>query len=117
PQSTRVLRRQSAINNNKSEVAVPSGQPTAKLHIEIVHQFTQARASVWLDNRLVYSRGLRADPKKHLLFFRKVEGHESDRLQVPTGEHQLRVRVQSPLGDLSDYDQSKTLAVNFKRAG
>ena len=117
PQSTQALGRQSAINSNKSEVAVPSGQPTAKLHIEIEHQFTQARASVWLDNRLVYSRGLRSDPKKHLLFFRKVEGHESDRLQLPAGKHQLRVRVHSPLGALSDYDQSKTLAVNFTPTG
>jgi hypothetical protein len=58
----------------------------------------------------VYSRVLRADPKNHLLFFRKVRGHESDGVQLPAGKHQLRVRVQSPRGA---YDQSKTLAVNF----
>jgi hypothetical protein len=114
PRSSRALDREPAIARNKSEVAVPPERPTAKLHIEIDHQFTQARASMWLDNQPVYSRVLRADPKNHLLFFRKVQGHESDGVQLPAGKHQLRVRVQSPLGA---YDQSKTLAVNFTPAG
>ena len=69
---------------------------------------------MWLDNQPVYSRVLHADPKNHMLFFRKVQGHESDGVQLPAGKHQLRVRVQSPLGA---YDQSKTLTVNFTPKG
>jgi serine/threonine protein kinase len=114
PRSNLVLAREPAIGSNKSAVAVPPVRPNAKLHIEIDHQFTQARASMWLDNQPVYSRVLHADPKNHMLFFRKVQGHESDGVQLPAGKHQLRVRVQSPLGA---YDQSKTLTVNFTPKG
>ena len=50
------------------------------------------------DNELMYSRALHADPKNHLLFFRKSQGHQLNGLKLPAGKHQLRVRVQSPLG-------------------
>jgi len=70
-QSTQALVREPIIATNKKEVVAPPARPTAKLNIEINHQFTQARASIWLDNQPVYSRALRADPKSHLLFFRK----------------------------------------------
>ena len=69
---------------------------------------------MWLDNQLVYTRALHASSKKHMLFFHKVQGHESDGVQLPAGKHQLRVRVQSPA---EAYDQSKTLAVNFTPTG
>jgi serine/threonine protein kinase len=96
--------------SNWGETPAPPVPAEAKLHIEINHHFTQARASMWLDNQLVYTRVLHAGSKNHMLFFRKVQGHSSDGLQLAAGKHQVRVRVQSPA---EAYDQSKTLAVNF----
>jgi serine/threonine protein kinase len=101
-------------HTNWSEAAAPTVQADVKLHIEISHHFTKARASMWLDNHLFYTRALHASSKNHMLFFHKVQGHESDGVQVPAGKHQLRVRVQSPA---EAYDQSKTLAVNFTPTG
>ena len=46
PRSTQADR-EPTIAKNK-EVAVPPQRPTAKLNIEINHQFTQARAPIWL---------------------------------------------------------------------
>ena len=86
----------------------------AELDLEIEHPFTDARASLWLDSQLVYTQALRPDPKNPLLVFRKSQGHESHKIELKSGKHQVRVRVQSPS---SAYDQSRTLAVNLSPKG
>jgi hypothetical protein len=45
PRSNLVLAREPAIDSNKSAVTVPGVRPNAKLHIEIDHQFAQARVA------------------------------------------------------------------------
>jgi serine/threonine protein kinase len=87
---------------------------SAELNVEIEHPFTEAQASLWLDNHLVYTQVLHADPKNPLLVFRKTQGHESHKVELRSGEHLVRVRVQS---HGTAYDQSRTLAVNFAPAG
>jgi serine/threonine protein kinase len=84
--------------------AVPA---SATLLIEIDHHFIDARASVWLDNDLVYAHSLRGDSKRRALVFRKVEGHQFEAVRVPAGKHDVRVRIQSAA---DSYDQSKTIA-------
>jgi hypothetical protein len=69
---------------------------------------------MWLDNQLIYTSVLHATAKNRVPFFRKVQGHESDEVQLPTGKHRVRVRVQSPA---EAYDQSKTLVVNLTPTG
>ena len=83
---------------------------SAELNLEIEHPFTEARASLWLDNRLAYTQVLHADPKNHLLVFRKTQGHESHKVELRSGKHLVRVRVQS---HGAAYDQSRTVAVDF----
>ena len=83
---------------------------TAELDLEIEHPFTEARASLWLDNQLVYTQVLHADPKNHLLVFRKTQGHESHKIELRSGKHLVKVRVQS---HVTAYDQSRTVAVNL----
>lgn len=101
-------------NWRDSSTPPPSPAPlppsNAKVRLEIAHPFTQARASIWLDNQLIYAGALRAETRSHLLVFRKTQGHASRKIDLQSGKHQLKVRVQSPL---EDYDQSKTLAVNL----
>ncbi len=87
---------------------------SAELDLEIEHPFADARASLWLDSRLVYTQVLRPDPKNPLLVFRKTLGHESHKLELKSGKHQLRVRVQS---QSTAYDQSRTLVVNLSPRG
>ena len=95
-------------------IPAPHRPANAELDLEIEHPFTDARASLWLDSRLVYTQALRPDPKNALLVFRKAQGHESHKLELRSGKHHLRVRVQS---QSTAYDQSTTLAVNLAPRG
>jgi hypothetical protein len=82
----------------------------AELQIEIDDPFADAKASVWLDNRLVYSTSIRGEATKHALLFRHVAGHESRTVHYPAGEHQVHVRVESTA---NGFDQSRTIAAKL----
>ena len=82
------------------------------LQIEIQHHFSDGQASVWLDERLIYTHSLRGNTKTRALVFRKVEGRQSETIGVPTGKHKLRVEVQSAAGH---YDQSRSIDGAFIR--
>jgi serine/threonine protein kinase len=98
------------VNDQSTLVSqVPSN---GTLQIQIQHRFTEGRASVWLDNRLVYTHPLHGEIKSHALVFRRVEGCQSETIGVPTGEHKVRVRIQSAA---DRYDQSKIVAGMFTR--
>ena len=75
-------------------IPVSSVSP-AMLDIEIEHKFAQARLSIWLDDRLTYTHQLEGTDKKHLVVFHKVQGHEFHAVQIPPGNHVLRVQVTS----------------------
>jgi serine/threonine protein kinase len=81
--------------------------PSGTLRIEIEHDFTEAHASVWVDNSLVYAHLLHGDSKRRGLVFRKVEGYQLDAVNVPMGRHEVRVRIQSPS---DSYDETTTMA-------
>jgi hypothetical protein len=80
------------------------------LQIEVEHHFTDATASVWVDNRLVYTQSLLGKKQRHALVFRKVVGHQFQVVRVAPGKHQVRVRIQSTA---DAYDQSKITSVAF----
>lgn len=79
----------------------------AMLQIEVEHHFADASASVWLDNRLIYTKALHGEKQRRALLFKRVNGQQFDVIKVPSGTHQLRVRVHS---DVDAYDQSKMIA-------
>jgi hypothetical protein len=81
--------------------------PSGTLRIEIEHHFTEAHASVWVDNSLVYAHQLHGESKRRGLIFRKVEGYQLDAVTVSTGRHEVRVRIQSPS---ESYDETMTMA-------
>jgi hypothetical protein len=87
----------------------PSADATA-MQIDIQHPFADVELTVWLDNHAIYSRLLRGEATKHALVFRQVRGHYSDSIQVPSGQHQIHVRVRTPD---DSYDQSKTISGSF----
>ena len=79
----------------------------AMLRIEIRHPFSDALASVWVDNRLVYTQSLHADRKKRALLFRIATERRTESVHVASGKHEVRVRIQSA-GD--SYDRSSVIA-------
>jgi serine/threonine-protein kinase len=92
------------------ESTQPASAETTAMQLEIQHPFAAAELTVWLDNRAIYSRLLRGEAARHALVFRQVRGHYSDSIQVPSGQHQIHVRVHT--ADDS-YDQSKTISGSF----
>jgi serine/threonine protein kinase len=95
---------------HRANVQVPLIPAECMLQIEIEHHFANATASVWVDDRLVYSQPLQGEKKRHAIVFRKVVGHQFQVVRVVPGKHQIRVRVQS---DDDSYDQSRTIAAAF----
>jgi serine/threonine protein kinase len=95
----------------KAIVAAAAPKPelatNAMLQIEVEHHFADALASVWLDNRLIYTKALHGEKQRRALLFKQVNGQQFDVIKVPSGTHQLRVRVHS---DTDAYDQSKMIA-------
>lgn len=89
-------------------IAVP--QADATLQVEVEHHFSDATASVWVDDKLVYTQSLLGKKQRHGLVFRKVVGHQFQVVRVTPGKHQVRVRVESPA---DAYDQSKVTSVEI----
>jgi serine/threonine protein kinase len=82
----------------------------AMVNIQVENQIPQGNVTIWIDDRAVYRRTLPDAPKKKLGIFGSGHKQESEKVQIASGEHQLRVRVQSrnPF-----YDQSHALAGDF----
>jgi len=104
-------RRPVTIRNNKRPVkkepvkleAVQT--QTAKVQVEIQHHFNAAKASIWLDDELVFDQNLRGADQRHPLL-RTVEMNQIASFQFASGKHQLQVRVVS---QANTYDQTETL--------
>ena len=75
------------------------------MQVEIQHHFTAAKASVWLDDELVFDQELRGADARHPLL-RVVEMNQVTSFQFSPGKHYLQVRVVSPA---NTYDQIETL--------
>jgi serine/threonine protein kinase len=82
----------------------------ATLDVEVEHNFTEARLSVWVDDHSIYTQLLEGTDKKRLVVFHSVQGHQSHVMHLAPGKHRVRVRVVSG-GD--SYDQSRTVAGEF----
>jgi serine/threonine-protein kinase len=85
----------------------PPPPETANLEIEIRHHFMVARASVWLDDNLIYEKELQGITRKHALVFERTAGFDAAALTVPAGSHTVRVRVWS---GSDSYDLTQTIS-------
>lgn len=107
-----------AVEQKPSEAkAVPSSSPRAllatapaTLEIEVEHKFAEAHLSIWVDGSLTYTHLLEGTDKKHLVVFHHVQGHEFHAVQVPAGNHELRVQI---ISDPGSADHSATIAGEF----
>jgi serine/threonine protein kinase len=94
----------------RASSALISPTRAAMVNIQVENQIPQGNVTIWVDDRAVYRRMLPDAPKKKLGIFGSGHKQESEKVQIASGEHQLRVRVQSrnPF-----YDQSHALAGDF----
>jgi serine/threonine protein kinase len=93
----------------KTALVAPESEPLtmASLEIDIQHHFVIARASVWLDDDLVYEKELEGITKKHALIFKRTNGLDIGTINFPAGVHTIKVRVES---GSEGYDLTKTIS-------
>lgn len=82
---------------------------TAKIQLEIQHHFNNAKASLWLDDKLIMDENLRGGDQRNLLL-RPVEINQVTNFQFTPGKHSLQIRV---LSAKNNYDQIETLDVDL----
>ena len=80
------------------------------MQVEIQHHFNGAKASVWLDDHLVFDQDLRNADSRHPLL-RAVEMNQVTSFQSAPGKHYLQVRVVS---SAHTYDQIETLETQLE---
>lgn len=119
PANMILLKKRARTSSRKSAAAGYQGQAsesrekagTANLKLSVEHHFTDAKLSLFVDDKLTYTQALRASSKKRLVVFRgSVKGYDLETVPVPTGEHRLRVQVQS---GASGFDHSTTIVGTF----
>ena len=77
----------------------------AKVQVEIQHHFNGAKASIWLDDKLVFDENLRGVDQRHPLL-RALEVNQVTKFQFAPGKHALQIRIVSPA---NNYDQIETI--------
>jgi serine/threonine protein kinase len=94
----------------KESAKEPAAIQTSSLDLSVQHQFKDATLSLWIDDKLAFTRSLHGGTQKKLGMFSSVRGVESETVKVPAGKHILRVRAQS-----TDHitDLSKTISADF----
>jgi len=88
-----------------TSIEPPKTVESAKVQVEIQHHFNGAKASIWLDDKLVFDENLRGVDQRHLLL-RALEVNQVTKFQFAPGKHRLQVRIVSPA---NNYDQLETL--------
>ncbi len=107
----KVTPRRTRVRSKSVKASLPPPVPVAsvKMQVEIQHHFNAAKASLWLDDKLISEQDLRGGDQKHSLL-RTVEINQVTSFQFPAGKHSLQIRVLSPN---NNYDQIETLDVDF----
>ncbi len=84
------------------------------LHLKVQHGFRSALLSVWIDGELAYSSKLTGSMKKKLgLIPDSVQGNLAQTIPLPSGNRELRIRVETPDGSV----QEQTVGAEFVRNG
>jgi serine/threonine protein kinase len=88
-----------------------SRPPSSVLDVVIDNHFVDAQLFVWIDDNLLLQDALHAEVKRSLVLFRKVDSENHRRINVPSGNHRVAVRVQSVS---SSFDGRDTTSANFQ---
>jgi hypothetical protein len=102
---------------NMAVASQTSSPALATLGIEIEHRFPAAHLTIWVDDRLSFTRLISGNDKKTLGVFHHVAGHEFHAVQVAEGKHKLRVQVTAAAGSGgSAYNASSAIEGDFLAA-
>lgn len=107
------------VSSTKQAIILPAttpadARPMASLHIRVEHRFPAAQVLVWLDDKLAYKESVDGTVKRRMRMFKTVEGYKSGSVRLASGEHRIRVRVQS--AD-SSYDRTGTITAVVPEEG
>jgi serine/threonine protein kinase len=80
------------------------------LNVTIEHGFTDAHASILVDNREVYAEELRGEKKRRALLFSHTQGNQSGTITILPGKHDIVVNVRSAA---DSYDATERLTQSF----
>ena len=109
--SRRSAAKTSARSSDKESLSKESRTGTASLKMSVEHHFMDAKVSLFVDDKLAYEHSLRGESKKRLVLFRRgVQGTDFETVNVPTGEHRLRVHVESAA---ENFNRSTTILGSF----
>lgn len=101
--------RQAELRRTVRPIVPPAPAPApiknARMHMEILHHFAEAKASIAVDDKVVFSEDLHQDGQRHSLL-RSLEMDQVATFEIPAGKHQLKIHVITP--DRS-YDQIENL--------
>ena len=97
------FQRQNAKRKNQSVPKLPI--QTARMHVEILHHFADAKASVMLDDKVFLDDALRGDDERHPIL-RSLEMDHNNSFEAPAGKHRVQVHVATLDGS---YDQSEAV--------
>jgi len=90
----------------------PADPNDARMQIQIEHHFQAAKATVWVDDAVVFEQALRGASARHPIF-RTVEMNQVSNLDLKPGKHLLQVRVVSYP---AEFDQVETIDVELAPA-
>jgi serine/threonine-protein kinase len=94
-----------------SFVPPPPAIKPATLQLELQHHLADAELSVWIDDQLAYSGKSHGEARKRMFLLRgATAGKETHDIQIPSGRHEVKVRVHSKDGQ---YDESAAIHNNF----
>lgn len=94
------------------QTAMPADPSDARMQVEIEHHFQAAKATIWVDDNVVFEQALRGASSRHPIF-RTVEMKQVSNLDLKPGKHLLQVRVVS---HSAGYDQVETIDVELPPA-
>ena len=89
-------------------MATAAGGP-AQLDLTFEHPFKSGSLKVWVDDELVVEEALSSRERRRLRFLKSRKGEESATLDVPPGEHVVRVVVES-----EDFNSSRRIRGTFE---
>jgi serine/threonine protein kinase len=99
-----------ATTTSANEQLPRSSPRSSVLDVVIDNHFVDAQLFVWIDDNLLLQDALHGEVRRSLVLFRTVDSENHRRINVPSGNHRVAVRVQSVS---SSFDGRDTTSANF----
>jgi hypothetical protein len=78
---------------SQAATSAPAAAGPARLRLRIEHPLKQGRLRLWSGDRLLLDEALRGQESRHLGLFKRTKGSLQRVVELPAGDHRLRVEV------------------------